>query len=65
MDNGSQQSPDRGAQDLSIRHESKADEPKNNHSVIVRVNDRGPFVKGHELALPAGLQGVLGLCGPA
>ena len=29
----------------------KLTNPKNNHSVIVRVNDRGPFVKGRDISV--------------
>ena len=35
--------------------------PCNNKSVIVRINDRGPYIKGRELDLSKASAGVLGI----
>jgi rare lipoprotein A len=35
--------------------------PRNNNSVIVRINDRGPYIKGRELDLSKASASVLGL----
>jgi rare lipoprotein A len=34
--------------------------PKNNQSVVVRVNDRGPFIKGRDLDVSLGAANALG-----
>jgi rare lipoprotein A len=36
---------------LAFGTKVKLTNPKNNHSVIVRINDRGPFVKGREISV--------------
>jgi rare lipoprotein A len=35
--------------------------PKNGRSVIVRINDRGPFIKGRHLDLAKGAAAALGM----
>lgn len=35
--------------------------PKNGNSILVRVNDRGPFVKGRELDLARGAARAIGM----
>jgi rare lipoprotein A len=37
---------------------------KNGHSVEVRINDRGPFVKGRQIDLSHGAAAILGLVNP-
>jgi rare lipoprotein A len=37
--------------------------PKNGNSILVRVNDRGPFVKGRELDLARGAARAIGMKG--
>jgi rare lipoprotein A len=35
--------------------------PRNNKSVIVRINDRGPYIRGRELDLSKASADVLGI----
>lgn len=37
--------------------------PKTNRNVLVRINDRGPFVKGRSLDLSASAASYLGMIG--
>jgi rare lipoprotein A len=37
--------------------------PKNNKSTVVRINDRGPFVKGIEIDLTKGAANAIGMSG--
>ena len=37
--------------------------PKNNKSVVVRINDRGPFSKGIEIDLTKGSADAIGMSG--
>ena len=39
----------------------KLTNPKNGHSVIVRVNDRGPFVKGRDISVTRRVAKKLGM----
>jgi rare lipoprotein A len=39
----------------------KLTNPRNNKSVIVRINDRGPYIRGRELDLSRGAAAALGL----
>ncbi len=41
----------------------KLTNPKNGHSVVVRVNDRGPFVKGRDLSVTRRAARRLGMLG--